>query len=673
MKRFIQPNLFGGLSSAVQDRVMSPDRWISGSNVVICDPLGAANTTSSESGVVSTPFSVYRRKNYTATYSWGATPDFDGYPSRTTIATFESAEFPTETWNFTGTGVMDTAISEGDQCISLSAASSSTSTATGAVTSVSAASGSYLVVDTHWANKSNFSAGVIRVGNDASNYYEWDISVPAADGYNELRFTWATPDNTVGTVDPSALDYVYISITAGATADVLAVKFDNLRTQAYSALTGNIITTTPITALYFYEYTSSSSVDIYLAGDTLYYNTGTADGIIKSGLSTTYNMYFITFPNVTTPQYNVAYFVDGVNGVFTYDYNQSAGSRLSRVNTTNWRYICSHKGMIIVGRSSVNPMTFSPSDIYTSGSPTWDSANEVTIPTTVPGEHITGLYSMDDYLLITTNARIWEYWGTLSENLDVTLRRTGSSVGCYEQNCGCVVSGSLYFFNGFGIYNYKGGEATLVSGAIQDAFVVTTPSIDGHCSIAYYPERNVLLFSYYTTQSSATAYAILTFHLPTGRWGKIAGLSTGTNSPIGFAYGVSGTRNRFDFFGLKNGSYDPSESSTGEDITSTLRTAFNNCGYLGTKKHFDKVIFFINSVSSQSSPPDVTVTVYTDYNGSTAKQTATLTPSSGKIELLLSGCYGESISFNLSFTNASQVDKTNIGGYLLYYTDAEEN
>src|SRR6185369_14124932 len=316
----IQRSLMGGLATNT-DIINSRDEamWADCQNMIISNPTGYLDGSSTSRTVTTPPpTQIITGTTYSPTVFTYSAP-----VSQTTIATFENTDWPNETWSFSGTGTasLTTAISEGDQALSLACTASQTAVGTctlPAAAAFSTASGSVLAVDTNWNNISHFSSGYIRIGTDSSNYRQYNITAPVATGNTILKFDAHAPSSTVGS--PTTTNYVSISLTATAGGSITVI-FDNLRTASFSSSSmsdGNIVTNganvynAAILDGNLNSNTLAESSFIFTSGDALFVgalnqlsdNLPNLGGqVIKAGFTNTLNassgtnFYFAQFQN----------------------------------------------------------------------------------------------------------------------------------------------------------------------------------------------------------------------------------------------------------------------------------------------------------------------------------------------------------------------------------------
>jgi hypothetical protein len=436
---------------------------LSAQNIMYSKPVSYLSGVSTKKFVATTPppsKKISSDSYQDGTFIYPYTFPYNSPVYQKTIAAFEHTDWPSETWVMSGSGTASlvAAISEGDECLSLACTAGQTAVGTGTLNPVSISPVLYSVlsVDSQWNNITNFSSGYIRVGSDSSNYYQWAVIAPSEIGNIILKFDWAIPSSTVGSPNLGAIDYSEISLTAGAGGSI-TVKFDNLRLASFASIDTSIKTLIPNACNVYSGFildtdvnTSASNL-IFNTSDTLFLaSLGAAltSSVIKSGfanVSPRYELgtsfYYSQFPKSGSVYQNVLYYVNGHDGYFSYDSNASAGSRHARISAVNYKYICSHKNMMFLIHVD-EPNTIYVSDV---NDPTTITAgNAVVIPSAL-GTYITGIYSVDDYSLITRNTDKWVLYGSNPDSTtgDFVLKKTKSKYGCVEQYAGCRV-GSMW-------------------------------------------------------------------------------------------------------------------------------------------------------------------------------------------------------------------------------------
>ena len=610
-----------------------------------------------------------------------------------TIATFENTDWPGEVWAFGGAGTASlvAAITEGDQCLSLANTAGQTCTGTCTLPSqIDLSSPSYgiLAADFIVDSTANFSAGYIRIGSDSTNYRQYDLSVSGmtANVASVIKFTFSSPSSTTGTPDMAAIDYVQVSLTAGGGGAVTG-KVDNLRlgsfasaaigTTTLTASAGNVMSAFVLDNEVSGSGTTKTGI-VFVCGDTVFARSpyvNLSDGsnsglsmVVKSGFKNTSpisssgtNFYFTQFPKTGSINNNVLYFVDGSDGYFSYDGSASAGSRNSRISSTDFKYICSHKNMIFLAGDPTNPNTVYPSDL---GDPTTITAGNAVVLPNVSGSYVTGVYSMDEYLIITRNTDIWILSGSDPDSTtgDFDLRRSRSRFGCVEQKMGCVRGRILYFFSGNAICRFNGDDSEVISEGFEDRLDSFHQKL---CSIFYNSLRDCVVFNY--VPSSATVDPIVTktgfyqlwFRPEISVWG-IGGELDDASSVVfwGITWGGALYSPAMVFRGgLQFYQLDPTTPTDISTMTWELTTAWNDCGSPDDYKDFSDLGIFFRDIASADTPT-VTVTVYTDYDETTAKQTFTnVTPDNNQLWLGLAGCAGHAISFKIAGTCDDQKDE----------------
>ena len=643
-------------------------------NMIVSKPVGYLNSSALSTMVATTvPPTAKIGTNFYEYFSYGV-PFY-----QQTIATFENTDWPTETWAFSGTGTASlvAAITEGDQALSCACAAGQTAVGTGTVTSINLNSPtpaySIFGVDVNTTGVSNFASGFIRIGSSSSNYRQYTLPTPPS-GNGILKFNFNSPDSTTGTPDLTAITYVQVSVTATG-GGAMTMLFDNLRlgsftnttVQSPGLLTANAVNV--YTASVFDTVVGTTSKIVYQSGDGVFLSQSVADSgstltavAFKAGFKNcvsgvlSSNLYMTQFPKTGAVNNNIIYYVNGSDGYFSYDPAASAGSRNARISSTAHKYICSHKNMTFLSGDPANPDTVQPSDVNDPTSLT--SANAVVVPTTA-GSYITGLVSMDEYLAILRSDGIYKLYGSnpASASTDFNLIRSLSNVGCIEQKAACRVGNALYFFNGNGIYVFNGETSTLISEGMENL-------LDGYntklCSMYYNPIRECVVFQYSpsTVPDPVTTPANhyeLYYYPKLNSWGHSGGISD-VSSVKFFGIGWGGSLYSKPLVyegGLQFYQLDPT-TNTAYSMAWSATTQWNDCGTPLEVKDFASLSIWVRDFSS-ASLPSVTVTVYTDYDFSTAKLTiSNVVPTNNVIELGLNGVGGKAVAFKIAGTCTDQ-------------------
>ncbi len=599
--------------------------WMDAQNIIVSDPTAYLSSVSTKALCATTP-----------------PPTSNGThecPYQQTIATFENADWPSETWAASGTGTVSlvAAIDEGDQALQLACAAGQTATGTGTITSKNLSSPKYttLVVSTNWDNVSHFSSGYIRIGSDSSNYRSWSLSAAPIPVEQKLFFNWASPTSTVGTPILTAIDYVEINLTATG-GGAITVTFDNLCLASFALDESPISNAGNMTDIFVLDsVVGSESRFIISCGDSIFKQDSIDDSssstpnIIKGGFTNTdpasggSSFYFVQFPKSGTVINNILYYVNGKDGYFSYDPNATAGSRHTRISATNYKYLCSGGNMIMLVHAD-EPNTVYPSD---SGTPaTITAGNAVTLPPR-SGSYITGLIDMDEYRCILRSDNIWKLYGTNpdSATTDFRLVESSSKVGCVEQRMACRVGGLLYFFGGDGIYVFDGNNSTLISNGLESIFDNYHEKL---CYLYYNSIRDCVIFCYVPNGTanpitSKSGCYQLSYYLKTKSWG-IKGAFDDVNSVslFGLSWGGSHYSKPLVFEGgLGIYQIDP---TTPTDISMPwyIKPQWNDCGDPDSIKDLGAISLFFRDIASKDTPK-VTVQLFSDYDESTVRYTYT--------------------------------------------------
>lgn len=678
----VQKTLIGGLQP--DDDVLAQGRdtaqWIDGQNMVVSNTTGYLSGVSTKNTVTTPPPTFNGSQNrYTV---GGGIFNYLAPIYQKTIATFENSDWPNETWTFSGTGTASlvNALTEGDQALSLACTAGQTATGTSTLpASLNLSSLTYttLAIDTNWNNVSNFSSGYIRIGSDSSNYRQFNLSSPGSIDYFILKFNFSSPSSTTGTPNLSAIQYVQISLTAGGGGSITVV-LDNLRLASFASTTIGTLTLTPNAgniqqAFIIDKIVGTSSSMVTNVGDSLFIQSASdsindtipiISGILKAGFTNNVpgfdptNFYFSQFQKTGTASQNILYYVNGKNGYFSYDPAASAGSRNSRIDSGDYKYICSHKNMIFLGGSSSAPNLVQPSGV--NDPVTLTSANAVTIPD-ISGSYITGLISMDEYLAIVRSDGIWKLYGSNpdSATTDFQLINSNSKVGCIEMKSACRVGPYIYFFNGDEIFRFDGNDSVSVSGNLGQMLSGFNVKF---CSIYYNKIRDLVVFNFAPSTVvdpvvTKTGYYQLCYCPTAKAWGKMGAF----DDPVSVEFwglnwgGANYTKQLVYQGGLQIYQVDPT-SPTDISMPWFIKPQWNDSDRPDLMKDHDTLTLYLRDQSSRNLPA-IRVDMYSDFDPDNSVQTfqaqneiqtisPSVAPDAGTYKIVFSGQTTGTLNWN---------------------------
>ena len=725
-----QPDVAGGLSTSTDIFKDKPSQWVGGLNAITCRPLPTAALYSADVGCVTSGPVI----------SCMASPTNSSGPNhaRISIATFETAMWPTEVWTGgasspTINDVTTGAYGEGNQSRGLTPVNpGDTASMYGTVASKDLstyvngtggrlASEWFLKMDAQCTTPLNFLSGFVRLGSDASNYIELALNAPTSATFQYLTTTTLNNATTTGTPVLTALDYVYISITAKP-ATLMAIVFDDLRLETNS--TDILVWGSNVTSAYVYDYLSQrSGLKLVTANaDVVSFipSTGmngtaqyTAQCKIKTGLThipinytfpkntdgkSGNRVFGCSFTKVSDPSKNIFCFANGQDGVFTYDANAGVGSRLGTILTNStrevWKYVCVHKNMLFMAGNPARPDSIAVSGVndYT----TFDIAHEITLDP-YPGSDVTGMVSMDDYLVIMRDKDMYVLYGSSPESTAsdaFSLKRTKARVGCVSQSAACRVGPFLYIYDGndifkFGGFAYEGTQAqSITGGKILDKISAIYSYTKRSVWMTYLPERNALMLHFPGSNGDPFHYVpygyTIVVNLDNGScgiFGSDADPSSATMCSAVVPYdnnytGTGPTSNWTYLGGLGNYRMDSLEVGAWYPVSRStmIQTMPNFCGSPGIVKDYDKFVLYIRDMVGLTTPANVRLDFYSDTDISTIRQTVTATPVNGKITTLLTGVAGDCLSCKITVPAfvCSAYNAVRISGYDFSYSQMEE-
>ena len=738
-----QFNLRGGLANATDISAQNPNEWLFSQNAKIL----TTNVPSDQSLNAASNFSVggiTNQNNNQQTFFNGSNNTYFSNslvyscpPSEFCVASLEiGVSFPSETVSYSGTGTGSTvnSFSVGDKCIQLALTASQTITAAVTVpdrnlsSSIVPASNNVLAIDFNWTNPSNFSSGFIRVGSSPSNYYQWTLSSPGSVTNQIFKLNWASPSSTTGSPDLANVTYVAIGITSSSGGS-LTVKCSNLRVSAFSStsLANNGYKQYAANVSRCFPYVSDSAAGlrqlVVQCRNVLYIQNslnsigGTLDSDqllfpLKTGFNANNasNQYyqksfiFSTFPIPGTQNQNVLYYVNGVDGLFSYNANASAGSRHSLISNTAFTTLASHKNYMWYAGDPNNPNTLTPSIISTPAS--LDTANAITLDNSSGQSYITGLVSMDNYLIIFRNNDIWILLGsTTGAGGDIVVQKSKSTVGALLQIGVCRAGQYAYFFNGNDLFIFDGDQSVIISEKInltdinggnsvvtcgvslaynpqeQSVYIFMIPS-DPNAWIGFFGFTNPISSSLYSSCATLIYNTVLKTFALSGANNDVTSVCIGGFSFTSFINGNS----YFYTYGLNisstNIQFNSVVTLTSWDQQFAVQSCWNNLGSPFVLKDPDQIRLFITGYADGGITG--TLNFYTDFNTNRANPNYTTKfdlpiagASSGFVDLTIGpGCQGHAFSIEVIVPNNNNGGSGPTGtivysGYGITWTIAE--
>jgi hypothetical protein len=273
-------------------------------------------------------------------------------------------------------------------------------------------------------------------------------------------------------------------------------------------------------------------------------------------------------------------------------------------------------------------------------------------------------------------------------------------VGCIEKGAGIRVGPGFYFYSGDDFYIFDGQQSTsLTKGKLKQILSQIPNNYQRAVTVSYNLQRNILIWNipFYFSSINVYGFVSLTFSLDTGAWGQISQYGTTLINTAG-VYSLAvpntgggsalipycsvnltsdGTNIRPVFFAFSDQPYEfdpPSGTATNLGGNITWATGFNFCKTPQIIKDFMRCILEIKSVAGVNTPNGITLFFMSDGNIGTIRQVITgLQPRNGKIDVLLTGVAGESISVGVQASiGNSDTSPIEISGYLLYWQAMED-
>jgi hypothetical protein len=703
-----QFGLRGGLNNNSDITLQAPSEWLNCTNARI----PALNTTAF-GGIVNTlpPVNV------------GGTPGsyadaftYAGFPQTVFVANLNNTILPAETYVESGTGTTtlvntNGVLSQSYVQFSMTTGQTCTHTATLPQVNLGLINITTPILSLAMENLTGYASGYIRIGTDASNYRQWNFTQTDTSGsFVPIKFLFNSPSSTTGSWNPFVIEYAQVSITANST---VTTKFVHLTIANFTSVTTATKTfpwpSANINSAYPYVYLTQAPDQFNQSDDSLIanvnnalYNTLSNDPIGSADNSLSFmpmfdgfysgsdqsNFNFCQFPNTGATQKNTLYFANGQDGVFSVDFNATVPT-MAKVTSTKYKYIVSYQNYMWYAGDPANPNTLVPSIIATPG--TLDTSNALVIDPGNGQNAITGMVSMDTYLIIFRTNDIWiltgNTTGLITAGGNIALQKTMATVGAYNQNCIARIGSNAYFFNGRALYSFNGNQETLISEKINlsiNGTVVSPFSV----SLAYNSAEEALYIMCgpgspsRTTPVQTADYdncGAFIFNPTENNWSFIGGTADALSVYLGgFTY-VSPADGipRWYTYGLyfltqaqTNGLFPTSYNQN-----FLVQSSWNNLGMPFIQKDPAQIRLFITSNLSSAIG---TLKFYTDFVGGTVAYTTTFTiPQVGStpyVELNIGpGCQGHAFSVEIDSANTQSNFYNSIvySGYAISYTEAE--
>ena len=696
-KVITQRDLSGGLNTTSDILHGKPSQLLSAKNMVVSKPNPySGGTTTTGSLVSSPPLNLYNREghNFAVPYSRFR---------RDCVACFDTTLYPNETWELGSGATQVAAISVGNQAINLvqssglSQAFCNNPGGGNTATMVSNASWSY-----YMDVKTNSISGSVTcdvfIGTDSSNYYIY-------------RFTPVSGSNTVeinslsGLVvkvgNPSGkVKYVQVETYGTGSSNI---TFDNLRLSPASSVTDVATYTTDLYKAFSFvdSSTNTGAGFVFTANDGVFYGSLRSEIIcVRAGLDYAAPSFsdvryrracFCSVPKSTDTSKNILVFANGVitgnSGVSTYDPNASLGSRWASITDTNYRLCCTHKNMLFLSGLITDPDMVAPSridDFFT-----FDTDSRITLPTqkSTPDPGVTALVSMDDYLVIGRNRDIYNLFGSNSDSTvgDLVLKQSKSTVGPVTQDACVRVGNFLYFYDGYDIYKYDGNDSVSVTnGRVSDLLnnvnaAEETRTRNDTVSLSYNAARSLLLVHVPTYSGSHpyTQFTTLTYDIERDAWGVMGG-DNDDSSVVWSSITDMDVASHINF-GKRIYAVDLSPNYSGPGFSTaaskdcSFQHQFHTAGAPGIMKDFERYILYVRDFDSQTQPNNAQIDFYINGDVSRAAFSTTASPVGGKIDVLLAGCTGDSISCKLTKSITDPInDAIEVSGFTMVVNPAEE-
>ena len=352
-----------------------------------------------------------------------------------------------------------------------------------------------------WVNfptgyQTNFNTFRVYVGNDASNCYRWNVTLPT-EATNTFIVLDATDATEVGTVDTSAT-FAYVQYEFNTNAGYAGFNdFLISDLKAYSS-----ISTKPVTSLFEYEDDGSGVHSLFCTANTsMYLYNETADfwEEIKGGLTD-----FETGSTTKRTRWNFMTYLNRVYCVNGFDtLHEWNGKALTAYSGVEGRYITMFKNRVyLAGRDS------DPSFVYYTDAMDWSTTyptvfnNSEFIGTQDDGK-INGLTTAQDGVICFKEKKIISFY--LDPSTGVVQNNIDTQGGGYSQRSVQTVGNSLFYYSDDGVRSLQsrtgvtgalGLETTPLTEKLRLLFKQIAPGSYNSCASIFDPTTSNYYFSF---------------------------------------------------------------------------------------------------------------------------------------------------------------------------------
>jgi len=352
-----------------------------------------------------------------------------------------------------------------------------------------------------WVNfptdyQTDFNTFRVYVGNDASNCYRWNVTLPDEDT-NTFIVLDADNATEVGTVDTDAT-FAYVQYEFNTNVGYAGyTEFLISDIKAYSG-----ISTKPATSLFEYEHDDTGIHHLFCAASTnMYLYDETADfwESIQEGLTD-----FETGSTTKRTRWNFMTYLNRVFCVNGFDtLHQWTGKAMASYSGVEGRYITMFKNRVyLAGRDS------DPSFAYYTDAMDWSSTyptvfnNSEFIGTQDDGK-INGLTTAQDGVICFKEKKIISFY--LDPSSDVVQNNIDTQGGGYSQRSIGMVGNSLFYYSDDGVRSLQsrtgvtganGLETTPLTEKLRLLFNEIAPSSYNSCASIFDPTSSNYYFSF---------------------------------------------------------------------------------------------------------------------------------------------------------------------------------
>lgn len=197
-------------------------------------------------------------------------------------------------------------------------------------------------------------------------------------------------------------------------------------------------------------YKSDGTKKTLMAHGTVLYSVTDGTGAlstVKSGLNASATHYRFAVVN------DIVYYVNGFDGLRKWNFTTE-----SQVSATNYTHIAEHKGLLfLVDKTDPNKLIYSNFADYE----TFTSTDFVYVPSPKTGDPITGILSLNGYLLIWTRNNKYILSG--DDNATFRLDEAPDQKGTFTQETIGWDKNFAYYLSDDGVYRTNGSEAQMLS------------------------------------------------------------------------------------------------------------------------------------------------------------------------------------------------------------------